>query len=217
MMENFPGWTVAFELLYRQEQSRHASGRTRVKDFGTPIWTATYQSRQMRPNEIDQWRGRLNLLQNGLGTFNAWPTSRCWPIADPNGTILSGGGGVGPTLFLDFTLDYAYAIAATPSGSFTVGSIGSDNRSLVVTGLPSGFTWSVGDYLQIGSRLHQVTEVNGGFIGVAPFLSVGTTVGQPVVLHRPSVAMSLVPGSINTTTGLNGRGTVSFQAMEARG
>lgn len=218
-MQDFPGWTVAFELLYRQEQSRHASGRTRVKDFGTPIWTATYQSRQMRPNEIDEWRARLNLLQNGLGTFKAWPTSRCWPIAHPNGTMLAGGGGVGPTLWLDFTLDYAYAIAATPPGSFTVGSIGSDNRSLRVTGLPSGFSWSVGDYLQIGQRLHQVTDIRGagGLIGVAPHFSVGILVGQTVTLHRPSVAMSLVPGSVSTQTGLNGRGSITFQAMEARG
>jgi hypothetical protein len=217
-MENFPGWTVAFELLYRQEQSRHASGRTRVKDFGTPIWTATYQSRQMRPNEVDEWRARLNRLQNGLETFRAWPTSRCWPISDPNGTVLNGGGGVGPSLYLDFTTDFAYTLAPTPPGVFTVGSVGSDNKSLAVTGLPSMFKWSVGDYLQIGQRLHQVTEVlSGGFIRVAPHFSVGILVGQTVVVHRPSVDMTLVPGSVSTTTGLNGRGTVSFQAIEARG
>lgn len=217
-MENFPGWTVAFELLYRQEQSRHASGRTRVKDFGTPIWTATYQSRQMRPNEVDEWRARLNRLQNGLGTFRAWPTSRCWPIADPNGAILSGGGLSGPSLYLDFQNDVGYAQSPSATGSFSVGSIGPDNKSLAVTGTPFAFRWSVGDYLQIGERLHQVTDVkSGGFIEVAPHFSVGILVGDQVVLNRPSVAMSLVPGSVNTTTGLNGRASISFQAIEARG
>lgn len=191
-MQDFPGWTVAFELLYRQEQSRHASGRTRVKDFGTPIWTATYQSRQMRPNEIDEWRARLNLLQNGLGTFKAWPLSRCWPILHPRGVGAVNG---------------------------TIASVGADNSSISVTWTGGTTVLSVGDYVELnGTRLHQVTENRaGGVRGLAPYLSTGILVGQSVNVSKPGVLMSIVPGSVNTQTGLNGRGTVSFQAMEARG
>lgn len=191
-MQNFPGWTVAFELLYRQEQSRHASGRTRVKDFGTPIWTATYQSRQMRPNEIDEWRARLNLLQNGLQTFRAWPTSRCWPIAHPNGEDAVNG---------------------------TVASVGSDNKSITITWTGGTTVLSVGDYVELnGTRLHQVTDLRAaGVKGLAPSLSTGILAGQTVKVSKPGVLMSIVPGSISTQTGLNGRGTISFQAMEARG
>lgn len=192
-MQDFPGWTVQFELLYRQEQSRHATGRTRVKDFGTPIWTASYQSRQMRPNELDEWRARLNLLENGLNTFQAWPMSRCWPIRHPNGVGAVNG---------------------------TIAAVGLDNKSLSITWNSGGPTvLSVGDYINLnGLRLHQVTELRGaGVVGVAPFLSTGILVGQAVDVSQPSVAMTLQPGSINTQTGLNGRGSVTFQAVEARG
>lgn len=41
--------------------------------------------------------------------------------------------------------------------------------------------------------------------------------GQSVDVSRPSVAMALVPGSVQTQTGLNGRASISFEAMEARG
>ena len=152
-MENFPGWTVNFELLFRQEQSIHASGRVRVKDFGTPIWTATYQSRLMRPNELDQWRARLAALGNGLETFRAWPSSRCYPIAHPNSPGLSAG---------------------------EIGTVGSDNRSLSILWDDDPVTLSVGDYIEINSnRLHQITNVASGPIyTVTPHFSVGILAGQ---------------------------------------
>lgn len=192
-MENFPGWTVQFELMYRQEQSRHASGRTRVKDFGTPIWTATYQSRQMRPNEVDGWRARLNRLQNGMETFRAWPMSRCWPIAHPNGA---------------------------GAGNGEIATVGSDNKSLTITwDGDDPTTLTVGDYIEInGTRLHQITAVASGPIySVAPHFSVGVLSEQTVRVNSPGVLMTIVPGSISTQTGLNGRGIVSFRAVEARG
>lgn len=191
-MQDFPGWTVSFELLFRQEQSRHASGRVRVKDFGTPIWTATYQSRLMRPNELDQWRARIAALGNGLGTFRAWPTSRCYPIAHPNSPGVSNG---------------------------EVGTVGSNNMSLSILWDDDPTTLSVGDYIEInGNRLHQVTGVAAGPIyTVAPHFSVGILAGQTVNVKKPGVLMTLVPGSVNTQSALNGRGTVSFQAIEARG
>lgn len=217
-MENFPGWTVQFELLFRQEQSRHASGRTRVKDFGTPIWMATYQSVPLRPNALDEWRARLAALGNGLGTFKAWPTSRCWPIANPKGEVddpdnwvMADGSWQDSGLWLT---DAPWVLGTITGG--TVASIGSDNQSITLEG--SNATWSVGDYLEINDRwLHQVTGVTGGMLTVVPHLSVGALVGQSVGVYRPGVLMSIVPGSVSTTAGLNGRGTVTFQAIEARG
>lgn len=190
-MDNFPGWTTRFELMYRQEQSIHASGRVRVKDFGTPIWRASYLSRPLRPNQVDEWRARLNALQNGLVTFSAWPMSRCWPIAHPNGVGAVNG---------------------------VIATVGSDNRSLSVTWTAGTTTLSVGDYLTINDRwLHQVTGAVGGVYTVAPHFSVGVLSGQTVDVSRPSVQMALVPGSVSTQTGLNGRASISFEAMEARG
>lgn len=184
-MQDFPGWNTRFELMYRQEQSIHASGRVRVKDFGTPIWRASYLSRVLRPNQVDEWRARLAALENGLLTFPAWPMSRCWPIAHPNGV----GAVEGEVATIDpLTIDW--------TGGAT--------------------TLSVGDYLTINDQwLHQVTGLAP--LTVAPHLSVGVLVGQTVTIERPSVLMAIVPGSVQTATGLNGRAAISFEAMEARG
>lgn len=190
-MDNFPGWTTRFELMYRQEESIHASGRVRVKDFGTPIWRASYQSKQLRPNELDEWRARLAALENGLLTYQAWPMSRCWPIKHPNGTGAVDG-----------------VIATLPAG----------NKSLTITWTGGSTTLSVGDYLNLNAaRLYQVTGIASGVVSVVPHLSAGTLVGQAVDVSKPSVLMALVPGSVSTSSGLNGRGLVSFEAMEAQG
>ena len=191
-MDNWPGWTTRFELMYRQEQSRHASGRTRVKDFGTPIWRAAYQSRLLRPNEVDEWRARLAALENGMTTFSAWPMSRCWPIAHPNG------------------------VGAVPG---VIGTIGAENDTIAITWTGGTTTLRVGDYVELNSQwLHQVTGVlTGGVVQIVPHLSVGALVGQSVNIERPAVLMTLIPGSVSSQTGLNGRASISFEAIEARG
>lgn len=189
-MQDFPGWTTDFRLLFRQEQSRQASGRTIVKDFGTPLWTATYQSRGLRPNLLDEWRARLNALANGLGSFKAWPMSRCWPILHP------------------------YGEGAVPG---VIASIGADRKTLGITWTGGETNLSIGDYVEIDSRLlFQVTGVEAGGVTVAPNLPLGVLVGQSVSVDKPGVVMRLVPDSVSAGASLNGRGTISFQAIEDR-
>lgn len=191
-MDNWPGWSTRFQLLFRQEQSRHASGRTRVKDFGTPIWQTTFQSRSLRPNLLDEWRARLGALQNGLVPFRVWPLSRCWPQLHPNG------------------------VGAVPG---EVGTIGVDNRSLSILWLGGTTNLSVGDYIEVNGRwLHQITNVaDGPVYSVIPHFSVGALSGQTVSVASPGVDMTLDPNSVQTTSGLNGRANISFTATEARG
>lgn len=189
-MQDFPGWTVDFRLMFRQEQSRQASGRTIVKDFGTPLWTATYQSRGLRPNLLDEWRARLNALANGLETFKAWPMSRCWPILHP------------------------YGEGAVPG---VIATIGANRKSLTVDWTDGATSLSIGDYVEVNSRwLFQVTGVAAGLVTVAPNLPLGVLVGQAVSVAKPGVTMRLVPDSVTAGASLNGRGSISFQAIEDR-
>lgn len=214
-MDNWPGWTTRFELMYRQEQSVHASGRVRVKDFGTPIWRAGYQSKLLRPNQVDEWRARLAALENGLLTYQAWPMSRCWPINYPNGSSIPPSDWVldddtwGPGGLWLTGLPWVLSLPTTT----TVASTADGNKVTLTTPLDL----TIGDYLQIGARLHQIVAASGGIYTVAPHLSVGVLNGDTVTLYRPSVAMALVPGSVQSTTSLNGRAVLSFEAMEARG
>ncbi|MCK8779091.1 hypothetical protein M0654_03735 [Rhizobium sp. NTR19] len=202
--DDFPGWSTEFELFWRQEQSRTAGGATIVKDIGDPLWRMTAQSRVMKPNELDYWRARLASLENGLKTFRAFPKSRCFPIAYPNGSWPTG---------------------ASFSGTAQLATVNANRKAIAVGGLPSGYKASVGDFLQIGTRdLHQVMEpataAGGGATSqfeVRPHLWPGVVAGVQVLVKQPSCIMSIVPGSVSTTADLaTGRGSVSFQALEAR-
>lgn len=189
LLANFPGWSVDFAPLWRQEASRAAGGRTYVKDLGDPLWTATYQSRSLSPNELDYWRARLDQLENGAGTFYGRHFARCRPIKHPGSSVL-------------------------PSG--TIATIGSDRKTLTLSGF-SGITFSVGDMLQVGSTdLHRIVAT-GGALEVRPHLWPGVSTGAAVVISKPACIMAIVPGSIQTQSAPDtGDGVMTFQAMEAR-
>jgi len=194
LLDGFPGWAVAFELQARQEQSRSAAGRTRVKDFGQPLWRASWVSRTILPNALDSWHARLNHAMNSQLTFRAWKSSRCRPIEHP---------GAG----------------ALPEGELL--AIGDDDNTVRVSGLV-GISLSVGDMLRIGSGLYEALEAASGnptgFFSIQPNLWPGTATGQDVVIERPWVAMTIDPGSLSKSVSpSSGRGTLSFSAMEARG
>lgn len=203
ILPDFPGWTTTFELLFRQEQSRQANGRTIVKDMGSPLWQLSAQSKTMKPNELDYWRARLNALENGLMTFKGYKLSRTYPIAYPNGSWPTGG---------------------SFDGVAAVHTVGGNNKSLRVDELPEGFALSVGDMISIGpGDLHQVMEAAtadaSGITGtfeVRPHFWDGVAVNDDVLVYRPYCLMAVVPGSISTQADLSGRGSVSFQAIEAR-
>ncbi|GGA63942.1 hypothetical protein [Pelagibacterium lentulum] len=193
LLDGLPGWAVAFELQARQEQSRSAAGRTRVKDFGQPLWVGSWVTRTILPNTLDIWHARLNHAMNSQMTFRAWKSSRCRPIAHPGNSML-------------------------PEGSLY--AIGANDNTVRVEDLP-GVTLSIGDMLRIGTGLYEVLEPASGdptaFFTIQPHLWVGTATGQKVVISKPWVAMTIDPGSVSTNVSpATGRGTLSFTATESR-
>lgn len=202
LLADFPGWTVSFDLMYRQEQSRTAGGRTVVKDLGSPLWQLKAQSKQLRPNTLDYWRARLAALENGLQTFYGYPLSRTYPIAYPNGSWPTGG---------------AF------SGSAVLATINANRKAVTLSGLPAAFALSVGDYVSIAGDLHQVMEAATASAGgltpefeVRPHIWPSVTAGAAAAVYRPSCIMSIVPGSVASDSDLTGWGSLSFQAIEAR-
>lgn len=189
LLESFPGWSTDFDLLWRQEQSRQANGRTLVKDFGSPLWRATYLSRSLSPNELDRWRARLAAMENGLRTFYGRPLSRCRPINHPGSSAL-------------------------PSGA--IASI-TDGKVVTLSGF-STIVFSVGDFLcREGKDLHQIVGIDGGSLELRPHLWPGVETGDAVTIAKPACIMAIVPGSVSSPADLStGRGAVSFQAIEAR-
>ncbi|MFC3206885.1 hypothetical protein [Aquamicrobium soli] len=194
LLAAWPGWCTDFSLLWRQEQSRQANGRTIVKDLGSPLWQATYQSRSLSPNELDEWRARLDAMENGLQTFKGYSLSRCRPVKHPGAVSL-------------------------PAGALS--TVNANRKAVRASGL-TGITLSVGDMLQIGTKdLHRVMEAATGDptneFEIRPHLWPGVGEGAAVSISRPSCTMAVVPGSVSSQAdAATGRGTVSFQAIEAR-
>ncbi|MDQ0996871.1 hypothetical protein QFZ34_002053 [Phyllobacterium ifriqiyense] len=207
VLEGFPGWSTDFQLLWRQEQSRTAGGQTLVKDLGSPLWSTTYLTRTLRPNELDAWRARLDVLENGLNQFVGRPLSRCYPIAYPRPVFDS--------LFPAF-------------GAAAINSINANRKAISLKNLPANYKLSVGDMITIGSgttfNLHRVMEAataNGSGVTpqfeIRPHLWPLTAENNLAAIHNPFCLMTIVPGSISSTADLStGRGVISFQAVESR-
>jgi hypothetical protein len=190
LLATLNGHSTVFELLWRQEQSRQANGRTIVKDLGHPLWTASYQSVPMYADEIDAWRARLDAMENGMRTFYGRSISRLRPINHPG-------------------------MSALPAG--TLASIAGNRKEIGISGL-SGITLTVGDMVQIGTKdLHRIVNVASGLFEVRPHIWPGVDVGAAVSISKPHCIMSIVPGSVESAaTELWGLGAISFQAVEAR-
>jgi hypothetical protein len=201
LLPGFPGWTTGFDLRWRQEQSTQASGRVLVKDMGSPLWTLRAASKVLSPNNLDHWRARLTALENGLQQFRGYPMSRCFPQAYPNGTWPTGG---------------AF------NGACQLASIDASRKIISLSGLPAGFKLSVGDYVSISGDLHQAMEAataaagTTGFFEVRPHIWPSVTAPKAASVKQPACLMTIVPGSISSDAQLNGWGSVSFQAIEAR-
>lgn len=191
LLASFPGWTTSFELMWRQEQSRSAGGRTIVKDLGDPLWQLTAQSRQLDINELDYWRARLEAMENGIQTFYGRSMSRCRPINHPGSSTL-------------------------PTGALS--SIDSARKVIGVTGL-TGITLAVGDLVQVGNTdLHRIVDVpSAGSYEVRPHIWPTVETGVDVVVDKSACIMSIVQGSVSSTADpQTGWGAVAFQAVEAR-
>ena len=208
LLPGFPGWTTGFSLRWRQEQSTQASGRIIVKDMGSPLWTLRAISKQLSPNNLDAWRAKLTALENGEQQFWGFPMSRCFPQAYPNGSWPTG---------------------SAFGGIANLASINANRKAITLSALPAGFKLSVGDYISIAvsgsparSDLHQVMEAataasgTTGEFEVRPHIWPDVVTGKAVHVKQPACLMAIQPDSLSTEAQLNGWGSVTFSAIEAR-
>lgn len=200
-----PEFTDAdFTLSRFDQESGTARGEIVTAQVAWPKWTATFDIWETEIGLANEIRAIIESLGTS-GQFYAHNPGAPFPRLDPKGAGLSG---------------------ASPA----IQSIGADNKSLRVGGLPSGYRLSIGDMLSFdrGSNpprrsLHRVTQAAQansagvtGFFTVAPHLRLGTVTGLSVTLARPSAKMQIVRDSPNygRTTGVMVSG-MSFSAIEA--
>ena len=207
ILSDFPGWVTDFDLQYRQEQSRVAGGRTYLKDLGPSLWAMSARTKTLSPNHLDHWRARLQAMESGMLTFIGYSLSRKYPIRYPKG---------------------AWPTGVAFNGVAALHTVGANRKSVRVSNLPAGFVLSIGDMIRIGAGdLHRVMEgATSDGAGLTPLFEVRPHLWPSVVgnenpplavsVFKPHCIMSVAPGSISTSADLSGRGSVSFQAIEAR-
>ena len=205
ILADWPGWQTSFALVERGDISRQKNGVTRTKLGVMPLWSMSVVSINLNPNRLDALKGMVEGLAGLQTLILGYSLSRCYPIAYPNGSWPTGGAFSGTTAGLNF--------------------IGTDNRSVRVSGLPAAFSMEPGDMIQIAAgNLHRVREAAlASSAGLTPAFEVhpplwpGTVTGQAVSVRKPHCLMRIVPGSVSAPADpRTGRGTVSFDAMEAR-
>lgn len=205
ILADWPGWQTAFEQVERGDISRQKNGVTRTRLGPMPIWRMSVVSKRLNPNALDALKARVQRLAGLQTLILGYSLSRCFPISYPHGSWPTGGSFTGLTARLQF--------------------IDPNNHACRLDQLPPGFKLLTGDMIQIGAgNLHQVIEpatANGVgltslFEVYAPFWP-GTATGQAVSVKKPSCMMRIVPGSVTASADpATGRGSVSFEAMEAR-
>ncbi|TPE47224.1 hypothetical protein [Amaricoccus solimangrovi] len=183
------------------ETSGTGRGDIIVSEIAPPKWIADVTLARYNNRDADELQALFEaILPHRL--FHLYNIRRPFPAADPDGSEL---GNSAPLLH----------------------AIGSDNVSLRISGLPSGYTLTRGDMLAFnrGDRrsLHRIIDTvsanSSGLtpsITVTPALKTGTVTGVRVFLERPTALMMIAPGSFaaGVTRKMLSDGC-SFQAIEA--
>ena len=201
LLAGFPGWQTDFKIYRRQELSRTASGKTIVKDIGDPLWMATYTSKAMKPNDLDRWRARLEVLDGGLQTFRGYVLSRCYPIMHPRGD---------------------WGTGVTWNGICAIQAIATNRKELSLKNVPVGFRLRQGDVMMIGQgRIHRVqntintTTTSTALIEVRPHLRPDIAIDDVVTFVKPWCTMNIDVDGLDAEADLSGLGAISFTATEA--
>jgi hypothetical protein len=164
---------VEFDAPAVQQISRTAGGEILQADLGARLWRGRVTLAPAYHDDADEVRALLSYLSQAGRSFLVHPVPRIGPKSDPLGTVL---GSNAPTIH-------------TLTGT----------RELRVTGLPSAYVLSRGDYLSFTYSsnptryaLHQI--VTGGTAsagGLTPLMEVtppirpGAVTGAAVTLVRP--------------------------------
>lgn len=193
--------TCTFLPQWRQELARQAGGSPRVADLGPPVWLAKIQSVLMTQAQATDVAAIVNQLGGSLGTFYVWDPRRPYPKLDPTGSILG-------------------------ASVVTIATLGVDNKSIALAGLPAGYKISRGDKIawDFGSPAHRAfhefcaaaTADGAGALPlteITPHLRTGATVGTQVILKKAAAEMMIQPGSYDFPSGRR-TSSISFTAIE---
>ncbi|WP_024586002.1 hypothetical protein [Aliihoeflea sp. 2WW] len=196
--------SVKWHLQRFDELSGLASGDVLAAQMSMPKWTGDVSLGPMYHADAAQVQALVESLDGPMRSFYLYAPQLPYPQHDPDGSNL----GVSmPTLH----------------------TIGANNKSLRVTGLPNGYRLTVGDFLAfeyganpVRRAFHRVVETvqasSGGLtplFEVRPHLRPGVVTGLAVALRKPAAKVFIMPDTFDpgTAEGLITAG-MSFQVMQ---
>lgn len=203
-LATWPGWAT-LDLAREDELAVQGSGATRVQSLAEPLWTLRAQSKSLIPSVYRTWKAKISALENGALAFYGYDLSSRYPIQYPNGSWPTGGSFNGVTS--------------------TLLSVNANNKLVAIANLPAAFQFRAGDlfsFVSSGTRaLHQfVEDVIADGSGqtpqgeVRPHVRAGFSLGGNVAVKQPICVMAVNPGSVRTSVGIDGRGTIAFDAVQ---
>ena len=193
---------VSWMLDRGEEYSGLQSGVIIAKEYRSALWRASVSLTPKPDAEAARIKALIESRDGALRTFHLYDRRSCFPIAyPPEGADLS---------------------------AVTIGAVGSDNKSVGLSGLPEDFKVSAGDMLsfEYGSgpsvALHRICEDkvatalgNTSLFEVRPHVRPGASAGATVTLIRPYAEMLIVPGTLTERSGSDMRTTIiSFDAIQ---
>lgn len=203
-LDGWPG-VATLSLIYRQEIAPERGGQQNSSDLGPALWELTAQSRELKNSEYRDWLAQLHSLENGAKIFKGYDRTACFPLAYPNGGSSAATGTI-------FDIE------------------NSTLRRLRITGLSANQIISRGDFMSWNYdngyiALHQAMETivaNGSglttMIEVRPHIresaDLEASPTPTVRLRKPHANMHIVPGSVQSSFGMNGRGTIAFMGRQ---
>lgn len=186
---------VEWDIVRFDEFDSQGTGLDMQSEMADPKWTATLIMRQLYNADARAMNAKVRKLDGSALTFMVYDPSNPYPAADPTGAILG-------------------------ASTVQVNSIGSNNQSLSLKGLPASYPFTIGDKGQINFGTGQVfffefsETINANGSGITteieiwPHVPVGIAINQAVILKKPACKMTLKPGGHspgrskgNTTSG----------------
>lgn len=198
--------SVTWDIQRNDELSGSGDARVWTAELNDPLWTADVELANDKDFNLEQVSAIVRKLYGAQESFFLYHPKRKYPRSDPTGSILG-------------------------SSTVLVHSIGSNNKSLRLKGLPAGYVLTLTDKSQIvyssGTRnffaeVSEDTTAAGDGITpefeIFPHVPTGLAVNDPVTLKKPACKMFIIPGSFRP--GLIDRRDVAsgagFKVMERR-
>lgn len=196
--------TVNWRLERYDELSGLGSGEILSAQLAPPRIVGDVEMVPMYHAAASQVQALIESLDGAINSFYLYAPQKKYPQYDPTGSILG-------------------------AASVTINTVGSNNKSLRLQGLPSGYVLTVGDYLAfdygtnpVRRAFHRIVEtVTTPGTGISPVFEIrphlrpGVATGIAVTLIKPAAKVIIVPGSFNAGTAMGPMTDgMSFQVMQ---